>query len=293
VVGLKPTFGRVSERGATPVCFSLAHIGPIAATARDAALAFATVAGPDPDDPNTAGQPGIHAPDFADLDLGGVRIGVDRRWFEGADPPVVAACDALLGRLREHGASLVGIEVPDRHLIRPVHQVTAACEWAAAFDRQYAADRRAFGLDVRLTLLLARSLRPTDYVHAQRLRRRICDGMARVLEGVDVIATPTTPCTAPALRRGAVAQGESDLSLLDRLSRFVIVANVTGLPAISVPAGYDGEGLPIGLQLIGRAWREDVLLRLAGAAEQFVPRRTPRVACSVYDAVTRGAPVLA
>jgi Asp-tRNA(Asn)/Glu-tRNA(Gln) amidotransferase A subunit family amidase len=277
VVGLKPTFGRVSEHGATALCFSLAHLGPVAATARDAALAFAVIAGPDVNDPNTAGQPPVLPFDPAGLDIRGLRIGIDRAWFQESDPSVAAACDDLLQRMRELGVCLVDIRIPDLDLIRPVHQVTAACEWAAAFDRQYQVDRRAFGLDVRLTLLLARSLRPTDYVHAQRLRRRVCDRFAGVLEQVDVIATPTTPCTAPLIPPDALRHGESNLGLMSRLAQYVIAANVTGLPAISIPAGYDADAMPIGLQLIARPWREDLLLSLAGAAEQIVPRRTPRV----------------
>ena len=291
VVGLKPTFGRVSERGATPLCFSLAHLGPIAATARDAALAFAAIAGQDPDDPNTAGQPEVYAPDFADLDLRRLRIGVDRAWFEDADPPVVAACDTLIQRLSALGARIVNLDIAGLHLVRPVHQITAACEWAAVFDRQYSHDRRAFGLDARLTLLLARSLRPTDYVHAQRLRRRVCEGFARALELVDLIATPTTPCTALPISPDALRHGESDLGLLDRLTRFVTAANVTGLPAISVPAGYDDAALPIGLQLIARPWREDLLLSVAGAVEQLVPRHAPRAAHAVFSMIDRLAPI--
>jgi Asp-tRNA(Asn)/Glu-tRNA(Gln) amidotransferase A subunit family amidase len=98
---------------------------------------------------------------------------------------------------------------------------------------------------------------------------------------VDLIATPTTASTATPIRPDALATGESDFVTLDRMTHFITAANVTGLPAISLPAGYDATGLPIGMQLIARAWREDVLLRTASVAETLIQRRTPRVRYSL------------
>ena len=95
--------------------------------------------------------------------------------------------------------------------------------------------------------------------------------------GMTPIATPACGVVAPPLRPDAIASGESDFTLLDRMSRFATAANLTGHPAISIPAGYDSSGLPVGLQLIGRPWREDVLLRAAAVAERLVERRLPRV----------------
>lgn len=277
VVGLKPTFGRVSEHGAVPVCWSVAHIGPIAATARDAALAYGVMAGRDPRDPNTARQPAPRLDGFGERDLGGVRLGVYRDWFRDADTPVVAACERALDALRAAGAQVREIEIPDLGILPMVHAVTVATEMAAARAEDYDRDRTRFGYDVRLTLLLARNLEPTDYVHAQRLRRRICENFARALRDVDAIVTPATAGTAPVLPLDALETGESNFTTLDRMVRFVFAGNLTGLPAIAFPAGYDEGGLPIGMQAIGRPWEEHLLLRLAGAAEAAVPRRPPRV----------------
>jgi Asp-tRNA(Asn)/Glu-tRNA(Gln) amidotransferase A subunit family amidase len=283
VVGLKPTFGRVSERGAVPLCWSCAHVGPIGATARDVALAYLAIAGPDPLDPNTAHQPAPVAPDLDAGDLAGLRVGVYRPWFEDGDAQVVSTCRTALAALESAGATVHEVGIPDLHFVRPVHFVTVAAEWAAAFASRHASHRREFGLDVRLVLKLAESLGSTDYVHAQRLRRRICCNVAQALGAVDAIATPTTAATAPVIGADALATGESDFMLLDRMSRFVTVANLTGHPAISFPAGYDGKGLPVGLQLIGRAWREDVLLRFASVSERLVERRTARVHYGVFE----------
>jgi Asp-tRNA(Asn)/Glu-tRNA(Gln) amidotransferase A subunit family amidase len=277
VTGLKPTFGRVSEHGAVPLCWSIAHVGAIGATARDVALAYLAIAGRDPNDPNTRRQPHPTLGAMTrDGDLRGLMIGIYRPWFEDADPAVVATCRQAVDALAAAGARVREIDIPEVHLVRPVHFVTVAAEWAA-FARQCGVDRRVFGHDVRLVLRLARSLDPADYVHAQRLRRRICSHFADALGGVDVIATPATATTAPLVPPDALATGESDFVTLDRMTRFVTAANITGLPAISFPAGYDERGLPIGLQLIGRPWQEDVLLHFAACAEPLVPRRPPRV----------------
>jgi Asp-tRNA(Asn)/Glu-tRNA(Gln) amidotransferase A subunit family amidase len=277
VVGLKPTFGRMSERGAATLCWSIAHLGVIGATASEVASAYLAMAGQDDEDANTLRQPLPRLGHLDNFDLTKLTIGFVPSWFEDADPPVVAACQQVLSRLGKAGARVREIEIPDLNLVRPVHFVTAATEWAAAFAHRYDTDRRAFGGDVRLMLLLARSLDPADYVHAQRLRRRICSNFETALKAVDVIATPTTAGTAPLVPLDAIATGECDLVTLDRMTRFVTASNLTGLPAISFPAGYDGQGLPIGIQMIGRAWREDVLLRLAAATEPFVERRLPRL----------------
>ena len=278
IVGLKPTFGRMSEKGAVPIVWSIAHVGVFGATARDVALAYVAMAGRDPDDPNTLRQP---RPTLRALtqrqDLSGLTVGVYRPWFEDAESDVVSVCNRAVARLADAGAVVREIDIPEVHLVRPVHLVTVAAEWMTAFGRHYERNRRAFGHNIRLTARLARSLRPTDYIHAQRLRRRISGHFAAALRGVDVIATPTTAMTAPVIPRASLRTGESDSVTLDRMTRFVMAANLTGLPAISFPAGYDGKGMPVGLQLIGRAWEEDVLLHFAACAQRLVERRRPGV----------------
>jgi Asp-tRNA(Asn)/Glu-tRNA(Gln) amidotransferase A subunit family amidase len=241
------------------------------------ALAYAAVAGADPLDPNTAGQPAPAVSNLDAADLAGLQIGVYAPWFNDAEPGVVETCRRSLDALTSAGAAVRDVDIPDLHVVRPTHFITVALEWTAAFAARHATNLRQFGHDVRLVKALADSLRPTDYVHAQRLRRRVCDRFATVLREVDVIATPATGLVAPRLGQDAVATGESDFSLLDRMSRFVTAANLTGHPAISIPAGYDATGLPVGLQLIARPWREDLLLRVAAPSERLIERRPPRV----------------
>ena len=277
VVGLKCTFGRVSEHGAAPLCWSVAHVGPIAATVQDTALAYAIMAGPDARDPNSQNQPNVHLEGLYRDDLQNVRIGIFGPWFEHAEPDVVASCKAALEPLLAAGATLVPIEIPELRLLQAVHLVTIVSEMAAAHQQYYAKNRKAYGHDVRGNLALARQLSARDYVHAQRLRQRLCAHFAGAFQTVDMIATPTTGCTAPLIPDSALRTGLSDLELTARIMRYAQPGNLTGLPAISVPAGYDKAGLPVGLQLMGPPWSEDQLLRYARVVERGVERKQPTV----------------
>jgi len=277
LVGLKPTFGRVSERGAAPLCWSLAHIGPLAASVRDTALAYAVIAGRDEADPHTRHQPAPTIAGWNEESLKGVRLGLFPAWFEHADAAVVAGCRKIVDALKDAGAEIVEIEVPELGLLRTIHMLTIASEMQASQILNLVAHRRELGADVRLNLAITKHVTSGDWVHAQRHRTRLCRHFAGILGQVDAIVTPTTACTAPPLRDDALRTGDSDLALGDRIMRNCLPANVTGLPAISFPAGYDEQGLPIGFQAMGRAWEEALLLRLAAVAERSVERRTPKV----------------
>jgi Asp-tRNA(Asn)/Glu-tRNA(Gln) amidotransferase A subunit family amidase len=277
VVGLKPTFGRVSEIGAAPLCWSVAHVGPLAATVADAALAYAVIAGPDPLDANSLHQPPPEIRGWDNIDLNGLRLGVYRPWFEHAEAQVVAACEELLRRLVGLGARVVDVEIHDLEAARVAHTLTIAGEMSQSMQATYAEHRKDHGLDVRINLALSREFRTFDYVKAQRIRTRAIANFNRALDYADVIITPTSGVAAPRIPSGALPDGESDLSTLVEIMRFATPGNLTGLPAITFPAGYTTEGLPVGMQAMGRAWDEKTLLRLALAAEKVVERKAPQV----------------
>jgi Asp-tRNA(Asn)/Glu-tRNA(Gln) amidotransferase A subunit family amidase len=175
------------------------------------------------------------------------------------------------------GARVVEIEIPELEVMRVAHLVTIVTEMAAAHIGYYRDHQADYALDTRLNLTLGRRLQGSDYVHAQRHRARVYRHFAGALEDVDVIVTPATGCTAPVLPLDALAAGESNLELIGTIMRFAAAANLTGLPAISVPCGYDDAGMPVGLQFMGRAWEEHLLLRLARAVERTVERRRPQI----------------
>ncbi|MBM3128567.1 MAG: amidase [Chloroflexi bacterium] len=276
VVGLKPTFGRVSEFSSAALCWSVAHNGPIAATAEDVALMYALIAGPDPKDDQTLHQPPVTLDRFDDLDLRDLTIGIFTPWFEHASLAMVEGCKKMVAAFQAMGARVVEIEIPELEAARVAHVITITSEMCAVLDKEYAAHRADFGLDVRTNLALARSFTAPDYLQAQRVRTRALAHFGRALEQVNVILTPVAGCVAPKIPPDALPDGESDLTTLMEIMRFATPANLTGLPAISFPAGYDSAGLPVGCQAIGRPWEENILLRLARAAEQVVERRKPQ-----------------
>jgi Asp-tRNA(Asn)/Glu-tRNA(Gln) amidotransferase A subunit family amidase len=128
---------------------------------------------------------------------------------------------------------------------------------------------------VRISLRIARAATALDYIQAQRVRTRTIAHFRQVLTTVDAIVTPTTAIVAPPIPEAGLSSGVSDLTVLGELMRFVTPANLTGLPAISFPAGYTARGLPVGLQAVGRAWEEPLLLRIALTGEACLARRAP------------------
>jgi Asp-tRNA(Asn)/Glu-tRNA(Gln) amidotransferase A subunit family amidase len=275
VVGLKPTYGRVSEWGDVPLAWSVTHLGPIAAGVEDTALMYGVMAGPDPQDPHTLGQPEPAVGECGSLN--GIRIGVYREWFSDAAECVAAACEGLLHECVRQGAELVSITIPELRLIAVAHGLTIHAEMAAAMQGYNDEHRRDLSLTTRLMLANVRAMRSSDYVQAQRMRTRAIAHFREALTRADVIATPTAPVSAPALSRAGIADRDSDIGRVFEVMRFVNPANFTGLPAITVPAGYDPRGLPVGLQLMARPWEEELLFRLAYAAERAAERRRPPV----------------
>lgn len=277
LVGLKATFGRISEHGAYPLDWSVAHIGVLAGSTADAALTYALIAGPDPRDPTSLHQPLPALRGWDDLNLKGLKLGVYREWFRHADAEVVAACEAMLGKYEKMGCEIVEIVIPNLEANRIAHSVTITSEMAQAMHATYDEHHKEHGLDVRVVLALARQFTATDYITAQRIRTRMIRHFKNAFQQADMILTPATGIAAPEIRKGALPDGESDLTTTIEIMRFTTAANMTGLPAISLPVGYTQKGLPIGLQVIGRAWDEASLFRMALAAEQVVERKAPQV----------------
>ena len=275
VVGLKPTFGRVSEHGAVPLCWSVAHVGPLAASVADCALGFSMMAGEDPHDLNTKHRPPVNLQNWQNDDLNGTRIGIFTPWFEDAEEEIVTACKIGIQNLQDAGATIVEIPVAHLDLLRLSHLTTIGIEMATSqipYEREHSKD---YGLDTRLNLALARGLSPTDYVHAQRHRQFLCHQFAKIYEEVDVIATPSTGCVSKPIPADALPHGESNLELLSHIMRFAAPANLLGLPAISCPIGYAQTKMPMGIQFMGRPFDEGRLLQLAHVIERNTVKQAP------------------
>ena len=269
IVGLKPTYGRVSLRGAIPLAWSLDHAGPMARTVRDAALLLQVIAGYDPADPASIDVP---VPDYlAEIEDGvrGLRIGIlTGRFMSRVGPEdrttavVAAAIGVATDVLAHEGARVEDAELPLSEALQPTQLVVIGTE-AGAFHRdRIAVHRDGYGADVarRIDAGLART--GTEYALARRTRDELRRAYAVALADWDAIILPTTPTTAP------LRDGEDAIAAAARLTAYTSPFNLTGVPAISIPCGFDPTGLPIGLQLVARPWAEARLLRIARAYER-------------------------
>ncbi|KAL8205139.1 hypothetical protein R6Q57_008690 [Mikania cordata] len=274
VVGLKTTYGRTDITGTLHDGGTLEVIGPIASSVEDIMLVYAATLGASPADklslsPSLPCLPDLSSHENSSI-LGSMRMGKYSEWFNDVfSPDISTKCEDILNLLSQtHGCKVVEVVIPELHHIRTSHLVSIGSEVLAAITPHcrtgYACK---FTLDTRTNLALFRSFTASDYVAAQRLRRRVMYYHMEIFKTVDVIVTPTTGMTAPLIRTRALTTGETNLKVTGNLMRFILAGNLIGLPAISVPVGYDKQGLPVGLQIIGRPWGEATILRLAAACE--------------------------
>jgi aspartyl-tRNA(Asn)/glutamyl-tRNA(Gln) amidotransferase subunit A len=290
VVGLKPTYGRVSRYGLLAFASSLDQIGPFARTVADAALVLSALSGADPCDATTADE---SVPDFTRAltgDVKGVRVGVPRAFVShGVDEDVREAFEGALDALRGAGATLVDVELPHAQYAIPVYYLVCTAEASSNLARydgvkygyrapaakheslkdMYSRSRDdGFGPEVKRrimlgTYVLSAGYYDAFYLKALQVRTLLRRDYDQAFERADVIAMPTTP--TPPFRLGEKTGDPLQMYLADV---FTVSANLAGLPGISVPCGFSPDGLPIGFQLMGRMFDESTLLRVADAYER-------------------------
>jgi aspartyl-tRNA(Asn)/glutamyl-tRNA(Gln) amidotransferase subunit A len=283
LTGLKPSYGRVSRYGMIAFASSLDQGGPITRTAEDAALMLNVMAGFDPRDSTSLDR---SVPEFTasiDNDIRGVRIGLPREYFgEGLNAEVARAIEAAIAEFKKLGAQIIDVELSNSKLAVPCYYVLAPAEASsnlARFDGvrygyrtpryddlndMYCKTRaEGFGAEVKRRIMigtyaLSAGYYDAYYLKAQKLRRLIADDFTRAFEKCDVIMGPTSPTTA--FRLGAKTDDPVAMYLSDI---YTISVNLAGIPGMSIPAGFDKSGLPIGLQLIGKYFDEARLLNVA------------------------------
>ena len=294
VVGLKPTYSRVSRYGVIAYASSLDQVGPFAKTVRDAAIMLRDLAGADPRDSTCSARP---VPDYEAAltgDITGLRVGVPKEFFvEGIAPEVEEAVRAALKSYQSMGARLVDISLPHTSYAIAAYYIVATAEASANLARYdgiryglrvpgennieiYNRTRaRGFGAEVKRRIMLGTFVLSAGYYDAyylkgQKVRTLIRRDFERAFETCDIIATPVAPTTA--FRLGEKTSDPLQMYLSDI---FTISVNLAGLPGMSVPCGFDGSGLPIGLQLIGPPFGEEAILRAGDAFERTgaAPRR--------------------
>ena len=266
-VGLKPTYGRVSRFGVLPLGFSLDHVGPLTRSVRDAALALNAIAGHDPRDPTSSRRPVVDYVPDEDCSIRGVRIGFpDSFFFEHLHEDVESAVRGAIARAESLGAVVKPVRLPDIPALNAVARIVLLAE-ASAVAETYPEDRSLYGADVRALLDQGRLVPATDYINAQRLRRKMRREFDQVWKEVDCLITPATPSPAPRVGDTTIRLGGRDEDVRLASTRLVRGVNALGYPALSLPCGLSASGLPVGMQIIGPAFEEALLLRVGAALE--------------------------
>ncbi len=270
-VGLKPTFGRVSKYGVYPLCWSLDHPGPMTRTVADAAIALSFMAGYDPKDPCSKDVPVRDYYSCLTGDIKGVRVGVpDTFYFEQIEPEVKAGVKKAVGGLKDLGAEVRPVRIPDLDEAAAATLLILSSEAASCLEKFHRTRPNDIGDDVRARLDLGAVQLATHYVKAQRIRRIAQENFSRVLTEVDVLVTPGVSITAPRLEESIVRLDDDDVPIGVALTRCTRIYNLVGLPSVSVPVGLSQAGLPIGIQIAGRPFDEELVLRVAEAYERHI-----------------------
>ena len=269
ITGLKPTYGRVSRAGVMTLSWTLDHTGPMARTVEDCAYLLQAIAGHDAADPASSTRPVDDYVGALDGSVRGLRIGVPRNYFfEDADTDNVRAFEDALGTLRKLGADVRDLQIPAFNLSRSFMLIMLS-EAFAYHEQDLRLHPELYGEMLRERLLTGALVTGPEYVQAQRVRMQICADVAEVMKTVDVLATPTTPKTAPTFK----TMYDPELAFpRTNMPPF----NLTGQPTLALPCGLSASGLPLSLQLSGRAFEEATVLRLGHAYQRATDWHTRR-----------------
>jgi len=278
IVGLKPTYGRVSRAGAMPLSWSNDHVGPMARTVRDCALLLQAVAGRDPLDATSSAQP---VPDYrASLraSITGLRVGVPENFFfQGVHPEMEAAVRKAAEVIAGLGAQVSEIRLPDPQSMSDVCNIVSRSEGSTIHARLLRERPHEVQPVVRARLELGMQMPAYDYLQALRLRARLTRAfIAEVFATVDVLVAPIIPEPAPSLAHATEGPVHELVARQGRFSRLTRPFNGLGLPALSVPCGFSSAGLPLAFQVVGRPFDEETVLRVGDAYQQATDWHTRR-----------------
>jgi aspartyl-tRNA(Asn)/glutamyl-tRNA(Gln) amidotransferase subunit A len=269
VTGLKTTVGRVSRAGAMPLSQSLDTVGPLAQSAEDCALLMGLMAGVDPEDPTAVAVP---VPDYMAATKGalkGLRVGVPTAFYvDDLDAEVARVLDETIATLKREGAEIVRVELPDQRQLSAASQIVLAVE-AAAFHKRWMIERlEDYGPQVRMRLENGLAIPAITYLETMRWRGPALSAHGEAVAGVDAVIAPVSPVPAPTIAESDVGGGAGAEVVIQRLTRFTRPVNYLGLPSLALPCGFTRNGLPVGMQLIGRSFDEATLLRIGAAFQR-------------------------
>ena len=269
VTGLKTTVGRISRAGAMPLSQSLDTVGPLARSVEDCAVLLGLMAGADPDDPTAVTGP---VPDYSAAtteSIKGLTIGVPTAFYvDDLDSEVAGILEATIGVLKREGANVVRVELPDQRQLSAACQLVLAVE-AAAFHKRWMIERpQDYGPQVLMRLQNGLAIPGVSYLEAARWRGPALSAHLAAVAGVDAVIAPVAPVAAPTIAESDVGNSPDADAVIQRLTRFTRPVNYLGLPSLAIPAGFTRDGLPVGMQLIGRPFDEATLLRIGAAFQR-------------------------
>lgn len=271
IVGLKPTHGRVSKYGVYPLAWSLDHVGPMAKSIADAAAMLTTISGFDAKDPTSAN---VAVDDYLsglNGNVKGLRIGINEDYFfKNVDSRVEKVIRDRITDLEKLGAIVKPVSIPTLRHAEWIELATSLSEASAIHHNDLKTRPEDFGADIRFLFEVGELFSGVDYLQAQQARRQLKMEFAKALSEVDVIIAPTLPFIPPTIGDDKVDINGSKVDFIENCIRFTGPSNLTGLPAISVPAGIT-DGMPVGLQIIGNAFDEARLLNVGMAIELMKP----------------------
>ena len=280
VTGLKTTVGRVSRAGAMPLSQSLDTVGPLARSAEDCAVLLGLMAGADPADPTAIAGP---LPDYIGATTGsikGLTIGVPNAFYvDDLDAEVAAVLDATIAVFEREGARVVRVDLPDQRQLSAASQLVIAAE-AAAFHKRWMIERpQDYGPQVLMRLQNGLAIPAVSYLEVMRWRGPALAAHLAAVTGTDAVIAPVSPVPAPTIAESDVGNSPDAEALIQRLTRFTRPINYLGLPSLSIPSGFTRNGLPVGMQLIGRSFDEAMLLRIGASFQRVTDfhERVPRL----------------
>ncbi len=269
VTGLKTTVGRISRAGAMPLSQSLDTVGPLAQTVEDCALLVGLMAGADTEDLTASNLP---VPDYmaaAKGSMKGIRIGVPTAFYvDDLDPEVARVLDETVATLQKEGAEIVKVELPDQRQLSAASQLVLATE-AAAFHKRWLIERpQDYSAQVLMRLQNGLTIPAVSYLEAMRWRGPALAAHNAAVSGIDAVIAPVAPVPAPTIAETDIGNSPNAEAVIQRLTRFTRPVNYLGLPSLSIPTGFTRTGLPVGMQLIGRAFEEATLIRIGAAFQR-------------------------
>ncbi|KAL4590472.1 hypothetical protein LXL04_003402 [Taraxacum kok-saghyz] len=289
VVGLKPSFCRIPHSGVIPWNWTVGMVGILASSVEDSLIVYAAVSGEDEtQQPTMNQQPKLYLPMLKPSNqISSIRLAKSKEWFNDCSDDIRICClNALDNLYKCYGWPTVEVTIPDIEAMRLAHYVTIGSECATSFAHYLEKyDKSESGSDVRVALSVYGAFSSRDYLQAQRIRNRQMNIHEKIFGVADVIVTPTVGITAYEIKDDVKKTGELDYVNGASLVRYSIAGNFLGLPAVTVPVGYDKLGLPIGIQFIGKQWSEAMLIQIAYAMEALCKAeyKKPKV---YYDLLT-------